>query len=187
MRNSLSSWGTWRAVIALGATLLALGTPARAAAQAGEDEVFVTLGAEYSSRPDFTADSRGIGGSLAAFWGMHRWFALGAHGGYAHHFALVDGDRDDEDDVLSAFGGASFTVDVLEVVPFISLMPGAFFDDAGTTFAVRGALGVDYRPARNWALGADIAWHGLARDGFTFPGYSVFRLRVSYVLDLRGP
>ncbi len=162
-----------------------------AAAQAGEDEVFLTGGAEFSSAPNFRSENRGVGGSVAAFWGVHELWSIGVQLGYSRHFQLPSSDEGPAGNVFSAFVGPSFNLDVLAVVPFISLMPGVYVDggtlgDADVHWGVRAALGFDYRPSRNFAAGADVAWHMIPPGSSGFPGYSVVRLRCSYIWDLRA-
>jgi hypothetical protein len=159
-------------------------------AQAGEDEVFLTAGAEYSTAPNFRSENRGVGGSLAAFWGIHRLWSVGGQVAYSRHFTLPSSATRESGNVFSAFVGPSFNVDVLSVVPFLSLAPGVYADggalgEGNVHFGVRGALGFDYRPSRHFAAGADIAWHVIPMESLGFPGYSVFRVRLSYVWDLR--
>ena len=160
---------------------------ADASAQAGEDEVFLTLGAEYAASPNFRATNRGVGGSAAAFWGFHRLWSLGGHAAYAHHFPLRGANERAGADVFSAFAGPSFNIDVLTVVPFVSVMPGIYGESgANLRGGVRSALGFDYRPRRHFAVGADVAWHVVPTVDTGFPGYSVFRVRFSYIWDLRA-
>lgn len=180
MGISLSRQGV-RAIVALAL----LFSTVDASAQAGEDEVFLTLGLDYASQPDFRSDSRGVGASASAFWGAHRLVAVGGLASWAHHFPLADGARADAREVLGAFAGASFNIDIFEVVPFVSLMPGVMADGTSAAFALRAALGADWRPRRRWALGADIAWHATVDGGFALPGYAAVRVRFSYVLDTR--
>ena len=159
-------------------------------AQAGEDEVFLTLGPEYASAPNFRSENRGVGGSVAAFWGFHRLWSVGGHVAYSRHFSLPSSADRTSGNVVSAFVGPSFNLDVLSVVPFLSLAPGVYIDGGAlgpgnAHFGVRGALGFDYRPSRHFAAGADIAWHVIPTESLGFPGYSVLRVRLSYVWDLR--
>lgn len=162
-----------------------------AAAQAGEDEVFFTVGPEYAAAPNFRATNRGVGGSLGTFWGFHRLWSLGGHVAFAHHFPLRGAEERGGANVFSAFAGPSFNIDVLTVVPFVSLMPGVYADggalgDGSVLAGVRGALGFDYRPRRHFSVGSDIAWHVVPVADGGFPGYSVFRIRLSYIWDLRA-
>ncbi|MFT6399348.1 MAG: hypothetical protein ACJAYU_004113 [Bradymonadia bacterium] len=162
-----------------------------AQAQAGEDEIFLTAGPEFAATPNFRSGNRGVGGSVAAFWGFHELWSVGGQLGYSRHFQLPTAEDGPSGNVFSAFVGPSFNLDVLAVVPFISVMPGLYVDDdllgpGNAHFGVRGALGFDYRPSRNFAVGADVAWHVVANVWEGFPGYSVVRIRLSYIWDLRA-
>ena len=185
----MSSSPTHISVAILVAIVLGLSAP-QVAAQAGEDEVFLTVGPEYASAPNFRSENRGVGGSVGTFWGFHRLWSVGGHLAYSRHFSLPSASENESANVFSAFVGPSFNLDVLSVVPFVSLAPGVYVDGGAlgpgdAHFGVRGALGFDYRPSRHFAAGADIAWHVIPAESSGFPGYSVFRVRLSYVWDLR--
>ncbi len=152
----------------------------------------MTVSPEFAAAPNFRATNRGVGGSVSSFWGASSWISLGARLGAHRLFPIADApEAHTASTVLSAFAGAALTLDVTQVVPSISIMPGVVYGGGpigpnGPRFAMRTALGVDYRHSREWAFGAEIAWHVVLDDTLGFPGYSVFALRVSRIFDLRG-
>lgn len=187
-RTALAAW-RMRTFSALLSVLFIGGLSSRAQAQAGHREVALTVAPEYAASPNFRAPNRGVGGSAAAFWGASEFVSIGTRFGAQRLFPIADAPDDHTaSSVLSAFAGAALTLDVTHVIPSISVMPGVMYGNGnigpnGARFAVRTALTVDYRRTRQWAFGAEIAWHYVADDGLGFPGYSVFALRVSRIFD----
>lgn len=171
-------------------TLALLVLPQTASAQAGRDELTLTLSPEWAAAPNFRAANRGVGGSASVFWGPHDWVSFGVRAGGHHLIPTRDSLRSDRpSDVFSAFAGTALIIDALQVVPFVTVMPGVITgapcDPPGPRFAVRASLGLDFRPRRRWSFGAEIAWHGVAGQS-GFPGYSVFAFRASHIVELGG-
>lgn len=89
--------------------------------------------------------------------------------------------------VDQATAGVGYVIDVLEFVPYIGLLGGAYRMDGGTLengiflpgFAL--ALGLDYQLSRHWALGAAVRQHMFLTHTSTYPSYTTALLRVEYM------
>ena len=67
-------------------------------------------------------------------------------------------------------GGMAYTLDVISWVPYMGLLVGGYrFDGADLGQAdhrlgFQGALGLDYRPSRSWAVGLQLRYHTFSDD-----------------------
>lgn len=170
--------------------VIALAVPGAANAQAGPRELTLHVGPAYTALPNLRATSRGAGLFGSAHYGVSRWWSVGASAGWAQHFALPRGNEDDPSGGIASFSaGPTFSLDVLRVVPFVSLHPSVQLHDevlrpeARASFSLRAALGFDVRFRRNWTAGLEADWHAVFPDAAPFPGLSVFWLRVGYVFE----
>jgi hypothetical protein len=111
--------------------------------------------------------------------------ALGLHGAYelgdmfdaklellgAHHVG------DKGTDVLSATAGLAYKIDVFEWIPYAALLAGYYnyagqrgpHGEAGSEFGAAIQLGLDYLPARDFAVGAEVRFHTSFDDGLNWP------------------
>jgi hypothetical protein len=82
-------------------------------------------------------------------------------------------------DALSASGGLAYKIDVFEWIPYVSVLTGYYgFSgppgpnrDQGGQFGGSIHAGLDYRPLRELAFGADFGWHSMFH-GLTFPEFT---------------
>jgi hypothetical protein len=133
---------------------------------------------------------------IAAMSGTGVEPALGVNGAYelsdmfdaklellgTHH---VGGDGTD---VLSAAAGLAYKIDVFEWIPYVSALAGYYgyggkpgpHGEHGSRFGAALQLGLDYLPARNFALGAEVRLHSSFDDGFHFPFFTTVTLGAEY-------
>jgi hypothetical protein len=111
------------------------------------------------------------------------WSIVAGGGANFHEIAGGDPYR------LYNFGlGISYNLDVLVVVPFVSMKAGWLYRanpdraaDSGLGFSV--ALGFDYLWTENFTVGLAAEYHGLLSDNIpTIPGYAAFTGRVGFRL-----
>lgn len=66
--------------------------------------------------------------------------------------------------------GVAYTLDIVSWVPYIGLLVGGYhFSGANAEkndfrLGFQGALGIDYRPSRNWAVGMQLRYHTFATN-----------------------
>jgi hypothetical protein len=162
--------------------------PRSGAAQASRQEFALGLGPTMVGVPHFGAGARGFGGQLGLNYGVTRSWNLAA----AANLASLRG-RVDEVDVrgrtASVFSGVAYNVDVLTVVPYVSLMAGwqggRLADSRASHFGLRAAIGADYRPSRQWGFGVQIEWHAAFPEVLNYPSETVLWLRAVRYFDLR--
>lgn len=176
------------ALVAIGATLC-IGA-ARGHAQAGARELTLHAGPVYTALPNLRATSRGVGFHTGVHYGVSPWWSVGATAGWAHHVSLPRGESTDPTGGVASLSlGPTLILDVVRIVPFISLHPALHVHDEvlkpedRVSFAIRGALGFDARIRRQWTVGFEADWHGVFPDAGDYPGYSVFWLRLGYVFE----
>lgn len=165
-------------VVALGFTLAV----SSAHAQAGDGEVHLGLGPTFNASPSFASRPRGPGAQLSVFYGLNASWSVGTVVGVA---GLYGGDIDDDrqGERFGAFVGPSFNFDVLEIIPYVSLAPGLIAAPGGLAPAARGAVGIDWRPRRQWAIGMQFEWQAALPRFVAYPSQSVVWLRFSWIVD----
>lgn len=193
-RVQASNFVRWCSFAACFLTLLAL-APSGAKAQATQGEWTFSAGPAYSAAPDFRGPARGPALSASAWRGISPVFSLGGGASAAWHYGWTTG-PDDEDAVpgrlvWSTHAGISANLDVLAIIPFVSLSPAivAGLDPENTSSihpTLRAALGADYRPRRTFSAGALLEWHARLDDFGNFPHYALFSLRFSWILSPRA-
>ena len=165
-------------VIALVATIAV----SDAHAQAGDGEVHLGIGPTFNATPSFASRPRGPGAQLSVFYGLNASWSVGTVVGVA---GLYGSDTDDtlNGERFGAFVGPSFNIDVLEIVPYVSLAPGLIAAPGGLVPAARGAVGIDWRPRRQWAIGLQFEWHAALPRLLEYPTQSVVWLRFSWIVE----
>ncbi len=80
--------------------------------------------------------------------------------------------------VLSGTAGLVYKVDVFEWIPYVGLLVGYYHfggsgEHSGSAFGGAAQLGVDYLVSRDFALGADVRFHGVLQDSeFRMPYFT---------------
>lgn len=151
-------------------------------AQAGEGEVHVGAGPTFNASPSFASTPRGPGAQLSAFYGLNPSWSVGAVVGIAGLYG-TGRDESRQGARLGAFVGPSFNIDVLEIIPYVSLAPGLIAAPGGIVPAARGAVGIDWRPRRQWAVGIQLEWHAALPRFTEYPTQSVVWLRFSWIVE----
>lgn len=153
-------------------------------AQAGDGEVHVGVGPTFGAAPSYVSSPRGPGVQASAFYGINSTWSVGTVLGVAR---LIGDDTDAAQAGyrFGAFVGPSFNIDVLEIIPYVSLAPGVLLapGDNGVTPALRGAVGIDWRPRRQWAVGIQFEWHAALPQVLDYPTQSVIWLRFSWIVE----
>jgi hypothetical protein len=174
------------ASLALGWLLLLSST---ANAQASHRELAVGFGPTAVAVPHFGGKARGVGAQLAANYGLTSSWNLAS----AVSVARISGTLDENDitgRTTSVFVGPSFNVDVLKVIPYVSLMAGwqggRIARVSDNHLALRAAIGADWRPRRQWGFGGQIEWHAALPDVTNYPSETVIWLRFVLFLDFDG-
>lgn len=178
----------YRVILATALLATAALLPQRAAAQASRQEFAIALGPTMVGVPHFGAAARGFGGQVGLNYGVSRSWNLAA----AANLASLRGrlqELDVQGRTASVFVGPAFNVDVLTVVPYVSLMAGwqggRLADSRASHFGLRAAIGADYRPTRHWGVGVQIEWHAAFPDVLNYPSETVLWLRAIRYIDLR--
>lgn len=187
----MSSRAAAFATLLVAATMLV--ASGSAFAQAGEREVAVTASPTWVTVPDFRGDRFGPGLGLSVFYGLSDSWSLGAYTlGVASLTRTPEGDdaeRGDPGLLLGVFAGPAFNVDIVRVVPWISLLPGVWLHDdrlapsPNPALGVRAALGADWRIDRRWAFGGFIAWQAVLPDPLDYPAITSVGLRITRVFE----
>lgn len=135
-------------------------------------------GSEFrTNRPD------GLGFQAYCDLGLSDVLFLTTGGGYTGHF-IGDGTGYS----LSNLGiGLLYNIDVLVVVPFLSLRMGWLqkTPDQGEVLSGLGvsvAIGFDYLITENFTLGFAAEYHGMLTEVDAFPAYAAFTGRVGFRL-----
>ena len=133
-------------------------------------------GSEFrTNRPD------GLGFQAYCELGLSDVLSLTAGGGYTGHFV-----GDGTGYSLSNLGiGLLYNIDVLVVVPFLSLRMGWLqkTPDQGEVLSGLGvsvAIGFDYLVTETFTLGFAAEYHGMLTDIDAFPAYAAFTGRVGF-------
>jgi hypothetical protein len=153
-------------------------------AQAGYGEVHVGIGPTFGAAPSYISSPRGPGAQASAFYGINSTWSVGTVVGMARLFG-DDADGAQAGYRFGAFVGPSFNIDVLEIIPYVSLAPGILLapGDNDVTPALRGAVGLDWRPRRQWAVGIQFEWHAALPQVLDYPTQSVIWLRFSWIVE----
>ena len=170
------------AVLPIAVALVATGAVRDAHAQAGDGEVHLGIGPTFNATPSFASRPSGPGAQLSVFYGLNASWSVGTVVGVA---GLYGSDTDDtlNGERFAAFVGPSFNIDVLEIVPYVSLAPGLIAAPGGLVPAARGAVGIDWRPRRQWAIGIQLEWHAALPRFVEYPSQSVVWLRFSWIVE----
>lgn len=109
----------------------------------------------------------GLGGGLHLAYGLTDSYNFvlemggSSHSVYADRPALV---------VSHGAAGMAYTLDVISWVPYMGLLVGGYrftgaeLEDADYRLGFQGALGLDYRPSRSWAVGVQLRYHTFSDD-----------------------
>jgi hypothetical protein len=151
-------------------------------AQAGDGELHFGMGPTFNASPSYVSRPHGPGGQLSALYGLSPTWSLGTVLGLA---GLYGGDANEGLQGLrfAAFVGPSFNIDVLEIIPYVSLAPGVVAAPGGIVPAARAAVGLDWRPRRRWAVGIQFEWHAALPRLVDYPTQSVVWLRFSWIVE----
>lgn len=109
----------------------------------------------------------GYGGGLHLAYGLSDSYNVLVEVGASSHSVYADRPA-----LTVAHGGLgmAYTLDVIRWVPYMGLLVGGYrFDgaelqDADHRLGFQGALGLDYRPSRSWAVGVQLRYHTFAHD-----------------------
>jgi hypothetical protein len=179
------------AFIAATIGLAVLVAPRVGEAQAGQRELVLTAGPTWVTVPDFRGDRFGPALGVAAFYGLSNSWSIGAHATGAWTFTRTDdaGNRRDAGPLVGVFAGPAFNVDIVRVVPWVSLMPGVWAhgrriaETATPALAIRAAVGADWRLNRRWSVGGFVAWEAFASDPLDYPALTSLGIRVSRIFE----
>jgi hypothetical protein len=145
------------AVASAGAFLVSAGGSARAV---GEDEWQVSARAGGGNANGYPLAPWGLAGALDVEYGFHEAFAARASVGVVSHpvKAVKNGPPAGTLQARTALVGATYTFDVLRLVPYIEVGVGALqWSGPGaptkTSFAAELGLGADYLITPRWAWG----------------------------------
>lgn len=153
----------WAALGALLTGLFTLPAARPACAQAGADEVALSVEAGYVQFARFDGIGRGLDAQISASWGLSHGLSLGPQLRLDTVFA------DPARFVVGAEAPLTYTIDVLAIIPWVSLAPALSIDTAPTPAlhaGVTASLGLDYRPRPDWSVGAAAEWSGFWPEPF---------------------
>lgn len=125
------------------------------AAHAGGDEHQLNVTLHWTG-----ASAHGVGGGLGYAWGIDDWWNLTVEVDWASLFPSESSVRH----IGHVSAGTTYNIDAFQWVPYLRLTIGGFLgagggvDPAGA-FGITVGGGVDYRPARRWAIGVWGAYH----------------------------
>jgi opacity protein-like surface antigen len=109
----------------------------------------------------------GLGGGIHVAYGLTDSYNLMLELGTSSHAIYADRP------VLRANHGAlgmAYTLDVISWVPYVGLLVGGYrfsgaeLEEAEHRLGFQGALGLDYRPSRSWAVGVQLRYHTFAQE-----------------------
>ncbi len=154
------------AILAVAIGLLGLiCTGSDALAQAGDEETALVFGPRFAAAGRPTRAKLAPGLHVGVWHGISLLTSLGASATWDY---FLDRDGADGFQRASLFAGVAFNLDVLVLVPWARIEAGALVNYATGDNeqpqplqpALRGAIGFDYRPMRNWAFGLEVnaAW-----------------------------
>ncbi len=178
----------------LAALVVALAALVPTTAGAVERQHHIGLGPSLSTLviDDKSTASIGAGFALHYAYGLNDQFNLMAEVGSS---IVAKGEKRENPDtprtrpatVDQATVGVGYVIDILEFVPYVGLLGGAYRMDGGTLesniflpgFAL--ALGLDYQLSRHWALGVAARQHMFLTHTSTYPSYTTVLLRAEYM------
>ncbi|MFC1654504.1 hypothetical protein ACFL2F_01755 [Myxococcota bacterium] len=140
------------------------------------------IGPVYGSKFS-RAEQDGLGFQAYCELGLSDVLSLTAGGGYTEHF-IGEGSAYS----LTNLGvGLLYNIDVLVVVPFLSLRMGWLYKspDQGEVLSGLGvsvAIGFDYLVTETFTLGFAAEYHGMLTEMEAFPAYAAFTGRVGFRL-----
>ena len=109
----------------------------------------------------------GLGGGLHGAYGLSDEFNLLLEVGASTHSVC---DACSSLRVVHGATGVAYTLDVISWVPYAGLLVGGYgfaggdLPSAAFRLGFQGALGMDYRPSRWWAVGIQLRYHTLASE-----------------------
>jgi hypothetical protein len=164
-------------------------------AQAGDNELQLTLGPGYATLPDVGEGLDGVGGGVEVAYRITSLWTIAAGGFFGHHFGDTIPPETEEDepqvfeatDVTSIWLGPMVSLDYFVVVPWFGLAPELILtrgelqtDQSEVDLGLRWTLGFDYRPSRNWSVGFEANYHSFLRQPFDYPVFITTMFRVSW-------
>jgi hypothetical protein len=158
--------------------LLVANSPSRAEMWDFKAGVGPVYGSKFSR-----AEKDGVGFQAYCELGLNDVLSLTAGGGYTRHF-VGEGSAYS----LTNLGmGVLYNIDVLVVVPYLSLRMGWLhkIPDQGEVLSGLGlsvAIGFDYLLTETFTLGFAAEYHGMLTDMNSFPAYAAFTGRVGFRL-----
>ena len=113
----------------------------------------------------------GFGGGVHGAYGLTDAFNLMLEVGGSMH-SVCEGCSSLS--VLHGGAGVGYTLDILRWVPYMGLLVGGYRfggvtmpearQDAQFKVGLQGALGMDFRPSRSWAVGVQLRYHTMLDD-----------------------
>jgi hypothetical protein len=157
-------------------------------AQAGKDEIQIAIGPVFAGAPSFASPVRGPGVQASAFWGLTSSWSVGGVANWTALSGTSESGTEIAGSRVGLFAGPAYNIDVITFVPYVSITPGVQYgppEDGEPAWhaVVRGAVGVDYRRWRHWAVGAQVEWHAALPQVLDYPSESVVWLRLVYVFE----
>lgn len=155
--------------------LLLLSTPALAE----EGEHAIALTPRYAVEVTSGEDLHGVGLGVGWEWGIDDFWGLVVEGSWSHHFGPADVD------VALLLAGIRYSIDAFEWVPHVDLLVGGALLAGGVVegdFAIAAGGGLDWRPARGYAVGIEGRYHALVTRLDTLPAYVTAGVRVVFYL-----
>lgn len=156
-----------------------------------ESRVWTGLGVN-SARPGTAQHQLGVGSQFGFTLTLTEFLSLSTGLDAAFHFAQ---DNDTQDPLPSlivsdVFLGVQYNLDVFTYIPYVGLGLVGYFnapptqeDAAGPDLGVKLALGMMYRPGREWSVGGSIDLHSSLTAIGDFALYTLFNVHVSYHWD----
>lgn len=127
-------------------------------------------------------DTHGAGVSVEYRYAASDFFAVVI----AADYAISPGDAGSRAHVGNVRGGLAYTIDAVAWVPWVAATIGLYAApqldppvDAGLALGI----GLDYRPARGYALGAEIWYHGLTNHFGEIPAMIAAGFKATWYMD----
>lgn len=113
----------------------------------------------------------GLGGGLHLAYGLTDSYNLMIELGASTHDLATD-PAVESSPLLVSHGavGAAYTLDIISWVPYMGLLVGGYrftgaeLEEAEHRLGFQGALGMDYRPSRDWAVGLQLRYHTFSEE-----------------------
>ncbi len=156
-----------------------------------EDELTVGASPVYSNLPTEGEGQSGLGGAfyleyqLSDFWGLSAGVADAYHRSDSKH--ELPGRN-----VVSAWIGARYNLDIATYVPFASLSVTGYNasvalrdeEDNVASAGIKFGLGMDYRKWRSFSVGVETNLHAYSSDLQNYPVYVTTLIRLNYHISL---